>query len=253
MSRSKGLKKIYYPESEFGGYTRVDGTVPFFTRVQALARPEMTVLDVGCGRGAVADRFEKDPWEKCRVLKGVCKKVIGIDVTEAGRENRLIDEFRLIESDQWPVETSSIDLLLSDAVLEHIREPDAFFSECSRVVKPGGFACFRTPNRWGYPYVAATIIPNRLHAKVISIVQPGRKAHDVFPTYYRANTRRALLRLLKTHQFEGCVYRHISEPSYLGFSRWSYAFGVYLHRWLPAVLWTSLFVFARRIGDHRVQ
>ena len=63
MSRSKGLKEIYYPESEFGGYTRVDGTVPFFTRVQALARPEMTVLDVGCGRGAVADRFERDPWE----------------------------------------------------------------------------------------------------------------------------------------------------------------------------------------------
>jgi 2-polyprenyl-3-methyl-5-hydroxy-6-metoxy-1,4-benzoquinol methylase len=253
MSRSKGLLEIYYPESAFGGYSRVDGTVPFFTRVQALARPEMTVLDVGCGRGAVADRLEKSPWEKCRVLKGVCKKVIGIDVTEAGRQNPLIDEFRLIESDQWPVETSSIDLLLSDAVLEHLREPDAFFSECSRVVKPGGFVCFRTPNRWGYPYVAATLIPNRLHAKVIGFVQPGRKAHDVFPTYYRANTRRALLRLLKAHQFEGCVFRHISEPSYLGFSRWTYALGVYLHRWLPAALWTGLFVFARRIADHRVQ
>jgi SAM-dependent methyltransferase len=253
MSRSKGLQEIYYPESEFGGYSRVDGTVSFFTRVQALARPDTVVLDVGCGRGAFADRLARDPWEKCRILKGVCQKVIGIDVTDAGRENQFIDEFRLIEGDSWPVETSSIDLLLSDAVLEHLRDPDVFFAECRRVVKPGGFACFRTPNRWGYPFLAATIIPNRLHAKVVSIVQPGRVAHDVFPTYYRANTIRSLRRLLRNHQFEGCIVRHISEPNYLGFSRWSYALGVYLHRWLPAWFWPGLFVFARRIANHPVQ
>jgi 2-polyprenyl-3-methyl-5-hydroxy-6-metoxy-1,4-benzoquinol methylase len=253
MSRSKGLKEKYYPESAFGGYSRVDGTVPFFQRVQALARPEMVVLDVGCGRGAVVDRLERDPWEKCRILKGVCKKVIGIDVTDAGRENVLIDEFRRIEGDRWPVESESIDLLVSDAVLEHLADPDLFFSECCRVVKPDGYACFRTPNRWGYPFIAATIIPNRLHAKVISFVQPGREAHDVFPTYYRANTVGALRRLLRNHQFEGCVIRHISEPTYLGFSRWSYALGVYLHRWLPGVLWPGLFVFARRIGNHQLQ
>jgi 2-polyprenyl-3-methyl-5-hydroxy-6-metoxy-1,4-benzoquinol methylase len=253
MSRAKGLQEIYYPESEFGGYSRVNGTIPFFMRVQALARPDMVVLDVGCGRGAVVDRFERDPWEKCRVLRGVCKKVIGIDVSDAGRENVLLDEFRRIEGERWPVETASIDLLLSDAVLEHVPDPDEFFSECARVVKPGGYACFRTPNRWGYPYLAATIIPNRLHAKVIGLVQPGRKSHDVFPTYYRANTLRKLRRLLKNHQFEGCVYRYISEPSYLAFSRWSYALGVYLHRWLPPIFWTGLYVFARRTAGDPVQ
>jgi SAM-dependent methyltransferase len=213
----------------------------------------MVVLDVGCGRGAVADRMTRDPWEKCRVLKGVCQKVIGIDVSEAGEQNTLIDEFRRIEAEQWPVETSSIDLLVSDAVLEHLPRPDVFFAECRRVLKPGGYACFRTPNRWGYPYVAAAIIPNRFHAKVIGVVQPGREEHDVFPTYYRANTVRSLRRLLKSHQFEGCVFRHISEPSYLGFSRWSFALGTYLHRWLPSLFWPMLFVFARRIDDHRVE
>jgi SAM-dependent methyltransferase len=253
MRRSKGLKEIYYPECEFGGYSRVDGTVAFFTRVQSLARPEMVVLDVGCGRGAVADRLERDPWEKCRILKGFCRKVIGIDVSDAGRQNPLIDEFRRIEGDRWPVDTGSIDLLVSDAVLEHLPRPDEFFAECRRVVKPGGFACFRTPNRWGYPYIAAAIIPNRFHAKVLGFVQPGRKEKDVFPTVYRANTIRALRRLLKTHQFEGCVYRHIAEPSYLGFSRWTFAIGVYLHRWLPSILWPGLYVFARRLDDRRVE
>jgi SAM-dependent methyltransferase len=209
----------------------------------------MTVLDVGCGRGAAADRFENNPSEKCRVLKGVCKKVIGIDVDEAGRQNPLIDEFRRIEGDCWPVDSASIDLLMSDAVLEHVPDPDVFFAECQRVVKPGGLLCLRTANRWSYPSLASAIVPNRLHAKVLRVIQPGRQGKDVFPTYYRANSVRAVRRLLKRHQFDGCVYRHIAEPNYLGFSRWSYAFGVHLHRWLPSLFWAVLFVFARRCED----
>jgi SAM-dependent methyltransferase len=179
-------------------------------------------------------------------LKGVCKRVIGIDVSDGGRDNVFIDEFHKIEGDRWPVESASIDLLVSDAVLEHVSDPDRFFSECSRVVKPGGVVCLRTPNRWSYFAIGASIIPNRWHGKAITILQPGRHEKDVFPTYYRANTVRSLRRLLRDHQFEGCVYRHISEPSYLAFSEWSFAFGVCLHRWLPTIFWPYIYVFARR-------
>lgn len=249
MSQIKSLKETHYPESEYGGYSRVDGTVAFFSRVQALVRPEMVVLDVGCGRGNAALRFESSPWEKCRLLKGRCKHVLGIDVSPAGRDNPLIDEFRQIESDAWPVQTASVDLLVSDAVLEHVEKPDVFFAECNRVLKPGGFLCLRTPNRWSYVSMIAAVVPNDWHAKVISWVQPGRQALDVFPTYYRANTKRAVQRLLRNHQFSGCVYRHIAEPSYFGFSRPVYAVAVYVHRWLPSMLWPLLFVFAQRLAD----
>jgi len=251
MAGRKVREEKFYPEREFGGYSRVDGTIAFFGRVQSLLRPDMVVLDVGCGRGEVSDRLENEPWEKCRVFKGACKKVIGIDVTDAGRQNELIDEFRLIDGDRWPVETASIDLLVAEAVLEHLIDPDVFFAECSRVVKPGGFVCFRTPNKWAYYAIIAAIIPNRLHATVLSKVQPGRLEHDVFPTYYRANTINTLKRLLKNHHFTGCVYRHIAEPSYLQFSQFVYGVGVYMHRWLPQVFWSTLFVFARRLPDDR--
>lgn len=42
---------LYYPESRFGGFTDVDGTVAFYTRVQSLVEAGSVVLDVGCGRG----------------------------------------------------------------------------------------------------------------------------------------------------------------------------------------------------------
>jgi SAM-dependent methyltransferase len=248
MGRTKSLKERYYPETEFGGYTRVSGTISFFGRVRALLRPEMVVLDVGCGRGAAADRLEKNPWERCRIFKGQCQRVLGIDVDRAGDQNPFIDEFRPIEGPTWPIESESIDLLVSDAVVEHVDDPDQFFSECSRVLKPGGYLCIRTPNRWSYVALGASIVPNKYHARVVGKLQRGRQAKDVFPTFYRANTVRAMRGLLRRHGFEGCVYRHIAEPNYLTFSRWSYAIGVYLHRWLPAVFWPVLFVFARRTG-----
>jgi SAM-dependent methyltransferase len=249
MSRTKSLKETYYPEAEFGGYSRVSGTISFFGRVRALLKPDMIVLDVGCGRGAAADRLEKSPWERCRIFKGDCKRLIGIDVDKAGQENTFIDEFRAIESATWPVENASVDLLFSDAVLEHIEDPNQFFAECNRVLKPGGYLCIRTPNRWSYVAIGASIVPNQYHAKVVGKLQRGRPAKDVFPTYYRANTVQAIKRQLKKHGFKGCVYRHIAEPNYLGFSRWSYAMGVYLHRWMPSLFWPVLFVFAKKITD----
>jgi SAM-dependent methyltransferase len=249
MGRTKTLKEMYYPETEFGGYSRVNGTIAFFSRVRSLLKPDMVVLDVGCGRGAAVDRLEKNPWERCRIFKGDCKRVIGIDVDEAGYENKFIDEFRLIESSTWPVESESVDLMFSDAVVEHIEKPDEFFSECRRVLKPGGYLCVRTPNRWSYVAIGASLVPNRYHAGVVGKLQRGREAKDVFPTYYRANTVSAMKRLLRKHGFYGCVYKHIAEPNYLTFSRWSYAMGVHLHRWMPSLFWPLLFVFAKRIGD----
>jgi hypothetical protein len=54
---------------------------------------------------------------------------------------------------------------------------------------------------------------------------------------------------LNKHGFDGCVFRHIAEPSHLRFSRMSYAFGVFLHRWLPSAMWPSILVFAQRRED----
>ena len=236
---------IFYPESRFGGFTDIDGTIAFYVRLQELLKPESSVLDIGCGRGA----FQNDTVRirrQLRALKGKVRHVLGIDVDKEAGSNPHVDEFRLIEGIPWPVEDGSIDLCLSDSVLEHVENPEVFFAECNRVLKPGGFLCMRTTNKWGYVGMLARLIPNSIHAQVLRLAQPSRKEKDVFPTRYACNSPWIIKRFLSRHSFEGVVYGYDSEPKYLSFSRIAYFFGVLHQKFAPSILKGTLFVFATK-------
>jgi hypothetical protein len=47
--------KNFYPEIRFGGFSEIDGTIPFYIRVNALLDPLSVVLDIGCGRGTYGE------------------------------------------------------------------------------------------------------------------------------------------------------------------------------------------------------
>lgn len=104
-------KAAFYPESRFGGFTDVDGTVIFYSRIGALVRPCFVVVDCGCGRGS----HSEDPSafrRNLRCFKGKVSKVIGLDVDASAAENQTIDEFRqLVPGRPWPLENQSADLI----------------------------------------------------------------------------------------------------------------------------------------------
>jgi SAM-dependent methyltransferase len=245
---ARDSKAFFYPESRFGGFTDSDSQVVFYTRVHSLLSPEAVVLDIGCGRG----RAVNDPVparRQLRTLKGKCRRVIGIDVDPAAAANTEIDEFRAIEpgAARWPVDDGMIDLALSISVLEHVCDPEHFFAECRRVIKPGGFLCLRTTNAWSYSGIAARLIPNRYHAAVIRRVYAHpRGAEDVFSTVYRCNTVFKLRRTLSRFGFDHCVYGYQSQPSSLAFSRFFYFWGVMHQRLAPNVIKPTLFAFAQK-------
>lgn len=239
-----GLVESFYPESRFGGFTDLDGTITFYTRVQALVEPHFVVLDVGCGRG----KSHEDPVRirrELRAFRGKAKRVIGLDVDGAGADNPGLDEFHLLEGDAWPLPDASVDLCLSDMVLEHVEHPDRFFAEARRVLRDGGYLCLRTPNAWHYTALISRLVPNRLHARVVSRVQRGRKSEDVFPTLYRCNTRGRLRRLLAGQGFDAVVYAYEAEPAYLAFSKPAYFLGVLWQKLAPGFLRSVLLGFAR--------
>ncbi len=235
-----------YPEYDFGQFTEVDGTVRFFSRINAILQPDDVVLDVGCGRGGQDDspcRYHRD---LIRVVDR-CARVVGIDVDPAAAVNPFVTEFRLIEDTaRWPLDDASVNVVISDYVLEHIEDPDAFFREVTRVLKPGGTFCARTPSKNGYVGIASRLIPDRYHARVVGRVQVTREAEDVFPTFYRANTPGALKRLFGRHNLSGVVLHVEGEPSYFRFSPLLYRVGAALSPLIPPPMRNSLFVFARK-------
>lgn len=235
---------IYYPESQFSDFTDIDGTIAFYTRIQSLTQEQFTVLDFGCGRGGYAEDPVKIRRE-IQIFKGKVQKVIGLDVDPAAHTNPFMDEFHLLNNAQWPLKDNSVDLCISDCVLEHLENPDIFFSESRRVLRDAGYLCIRTPNLWNYISLIARLIPNKLHAKVLALAQKERKEEDVFPTLYRCNTIPKIRAMLKKHGFNCVVYGYESEPNYLSFSQFAYWLGVMHQKFAPGFMRPVIFAFAK--------
>ena len=235
----------FYPETTFGGFTDVDGTVAFYGRINALVQPSFSVLDFGCGRGGHADdsvSFRR----QLRSFKGRVGRVIGVDVDSIGASNTSLDEFRLLAPDQpWPIDRNSIDLIICDFVLEHLSNPPAFFAEARRVLVPGGYLCIRTPNVLSYVGLISKLAPNKYHKAVSARVQSGRKEQDIFQTVYKCNTISALRKQMKANSFRAVVYGYDPEPSYLEFSKLAYALGVLYQKCAPSFASVSIFAFGQ--------
>ena len=243
---SATYEAIYYPESSYGGFTGVDGTLAFYLRVNALITPASRVLDFGCGRGC----YGEDPVElrrQMRILRGKCAYVAGADIGEDAAQNPYLDEVRLFRpGEAVPYPDASFDVLLADCVVEHLPDPDAFFVEARRLLKPGGQLCLRTSNVLSYFGLASLLVPASRREQVLRRTRPDRKDEDSFPTLYRCNTVFAIRRALEAGGFSGVAFGHESEPRYLGFSRIAYHFGVWHQRWAPGFLRPAIFAFATR-------
>lgn len=105
----------------------------------AKIKPGDSVLDLGSGAGN--DVFV------ARSIVGEHGKVIGIDMTpemieRANRNKQKLGftnvEFRLGDIEQMPVEPDSIDVAVSNCVLNLVPDKQKAFAELYRVLKPGG-------------------------------------------------------------------------------------------------------------------
>lgn len=245
-SKVERTKRIMYPEVVAGGFSRVDGTVHFYQRINALVGRNSVVLDIGAGRG----RTHVDDINTYRAslsnFRGKVSKIIGLDVDPVVLTNESLDEAHVIVDSLFPLPDACADVAFSDYTFEHVADPASFASEARRVVKPGGWLCARTPNKYGYISVAARAIPERFHQAVLKRAQPTRKSEDVFPTAYLLNTPSALKRHFDPRYWEHYVYTHDAEPAYFGSSLLLWKLANAVSSVVPRHFAPTLMIFLRR-------
>lgn len=236
-----------YREIGAGGFSRVDGTIEFYTRVNALAGADMIVLDIGAGRGAQLLNAASPYRARLQSLRGRVQRLVAVDVDEAVKSNPFVDEAHVIAAGEpLPFADSTFDLAYADWVLEHVQDPGAFAKEVHRVLKSGGWFCARTPNRWGITGLGSNLVPNRMHSRLLRTLQPSREVQDVFPTAYKLNTRRSIRHYFPAGKWDDFSYFYNSEPPYVQRSRLLIAAADAYQRLVPAALATNIHIFLRR-------
>src|SRR5690606_27497217 len=114
-----------------------------------------------------------------KILKGRVAHLEGCDIDPEVLTNPYLDAAKVFDPEEpLPYEDASFDLVYSNWVFEHIEKPEIAARELLRVVKPGGYICALTPNRWGYISIASRLAGNRHHVPLLRRIQPDRKEFD---------------------------------------------------------------------------
>ena len=124
---TKEIKPIAIPQVH-------DRFYPFFKDLTN-NKTDIHVLDVGAGHGAFTKKLHEEGYQvsACDLFPEIfyydeveCKKA---DLTQT-----------------LPYEDGTFDIIIAIEVMEHILDHEVFFSECSRILKPGGSLVISTPN-----------------------------------------------------------------------------------------------------------
>lgn len=186
--------------------------------IESVLRPELPLLDAGCGRRM----------EFARLLAPRTRGSIAFDY---GRERTSLSNGERVlpvcgDLAHLALRDASVGTIISRSVLEHLERPDLVFREFARVLAPGGAIVTMAPNLYDYASIASRLTPHSFHEWLVPKVT-GSAEEDVFPTFYRANTRAKLRALaadsgLKVERIETfCQY-----PVYLMFSPVLFRLGV---------------------------
>lgn len=195
--------------------------------------PDSQVLDVGAGVGNLF------PYE----LKNRVAELVGVDHDPRVEANPLLHRGIYADVTDIPIEDGYFDVVFSRYVLEHIEKPEEFLREMYRVLKPGGYFIFLTPNKWHYVSLASRLMPHWFHKWYNRL--RGRDRADTFSTFYRLNSVSDIRRQLYLTGFVERKLVHLECcPNYLTFCMPAFVLGVGYERLL-----NSSNLFARIRGN----
>jgi SAM-dependent methyltransferase len=212
MMSSKELLNKYYNSADHP-YRIYENTI------HSNLKEDDCILDAGCGRTMPILRAFSNGNRKC----------IGVDLEECTEPQ---NNMTYLQNDisKIDLQSDSVDIVISRAVLEHVEYPLTVLKEINRILKVGGKFISLVPNKWDYVSILSSVIPNKYHGHIVSKTE-GRKVEDVFPTYYRANSYHLINRLARGSGFEIQRFNYLNQyPSSFMFNPYLFLIGVAYER-----------------------
>jgi len=186
----------FYPITSW----RRDGTRDFFEVCRQYCSGR--ILEIGAGPSNQTSDYLRTLGE-----------LHGVDIDSEVKENAALRTASII-IDVLPFSDGSFDSCASNYVCEHITDPRQHLQEIWRVLKPSGVYVFRTPNKFHYTALVASVTPHSFHLKVANRLR-STDGHDPYPTHYLFNSRRKIQKLADLTGFEVEYLRIVEkEPSY---------------------------------------
>ncbi len=224
-----------------------DGTTYFHGICREFAPQRARILDVGAGPSNRSSRFFATLGE-----------LHGVDVDPAVLDNDALAGAAVIDTESYPFEAESFDLVVSSYVVEHVSDPLAQLAEIRRVLKPDGRYVFRTPNFYHYVALVSAFTPLWFHRLVANRLRNAPADNPLpYETFYRLNTASAVRDGARRVGFDVERLELIEkEPSYTLASRVFFFAGLAYERAVNATdaleqLRSNLFVVLRKTTHAR--
>ena len=207
---------------------RIDGNQDYINSlVPSYLKENLIIYDVGGGKGPYLSGDKKN------VLNAT---VVGLDIDKEelqqapeGAYNKIIcADISNFQGNQ------DADIVLCQAVLEHVKDVENAFAAISSILKNGGLALIFVPSRNAVFARLNIILPQNVKKAILHYVYPNTARDQGFPSYYNKCTPLEFKQLARDNNFSVIEERFYFKSGYFTF---------FFPAYLVWRLWILLFHF----------
>ena len=209
---------------------RLDGNNDYRdSLVPKYLQKNLTIYDVGGGKRPYITPEQK------KVLRA---RIVGIDIDqdELNQAPKGLYDQTICADIAGFQGSQDADLLICQAVLEHVKDVEGAFGSISSILKPGGLALIFVPSKNAVFARLNIILPQEIKKTILHTIYPKTMEGQGFPSYYNQCTPAEFKQLAQSNGFSLIEERYYYVSSYF-----SFFFPAYLMWRLWILMFESLF------------
>ncbi|MBI2413531.1 MAG: class I SAM-dependent methyltransferase [Deltaproteobacteria bacterium] len=200
----EGMDLPKFPKGSY--FHKARTTLEIYNDLVTSAISKKTVLlDAGCGKKSLMAGFKKK-----------VARQVGMDISlDAIHENNAFNVFAVGDAHKLPFADDSFDVVVSQWMIEHIKDPNEVMKEFHRVLKKGGHLIVATNSLYHPMMLLSAILPMKLRDDLKDRIFPSYIEEDTFPTYYKFNALGSIHKMLSSIGFEKKYAAYTGAPFFM--------------------------------------